>query len=274
MKTRQNESVPSGTYAGKAVVLSDTEFEGLPQPVISYGADLQDGEILPFHHHRRAQLVYASQGVITVATREAAYVVPPQRAVWMPAGVEHRIDAHRAVAIRSLYVEPDAARRAPQKACVLQVSPLLRELILSMVAWGNDYDADSPQARLMQVILDQIPAQPSATLTLPMPSDPRLLRITRGLIANPADTRGLADWAQTVGASKRTLNRRFRDQTSMSFRGWRQQCRLLRGLEMLAAGDSVTRVALELGYEHSSAYIAMFRRCLGTTPLRYLQRQE
>ena len=151
---------------------------------------------------------------------------------------------------------------------------MLRELILAMVALGNDYQHDSPQARLMQVILDQIPAQPVATLSLPMPSDSRLLRITRGLIANPGDARGLADWAQIVGASQRTLNRRFQDQTAMSFRDWRQQCRLLRGLEMLAAGDNVTRVALELGYEHSSAFIAMFRRCLGTTPLRYLQRQQ
>ncbi len=93
----------------------------------------------------------------------------------------------------------------------------------------------------------------------------------RGLIRNPADKRGLSEWAQTVGASKRTLNRRFQDETNMSFQDWRQQCRLLRGLEMLVAGDSVTRVALELGYEHSSAFIVMFKRCLGSTPRRYLQ---
>jgi AraC-like DNA-binding protein len=85
----------------------------------------------------------------------------------------------------------------------------------------------------------------------------------RGLIQNPADKRGLGEWAQFVGASKRTLNRRFQD--------WRQQCQLLRGLEMLVAGDSVTRVALELGYEHSNALIVMFKRCLGSTPRRYLQ---
>ena len=263
MKTRQ-----------KLSPLTDAEFDALPQPVISYGAELKDGEVLPFHRHRRAQLVYASAGVITVTTRSAAYVVPPQRAVWMPAGIEHRINAHRTVAMHSLYVEAEAARRAPQNPCVLQVSPLLRELIISMVAQGNDYQHDSPQARLMQVILDQIPAQPVTSLALSMPRDPRLLRIARGLIDNPADSRSLQAWAQIVGASKRTLNRRFSAETSMSFRDWRQQCRLLRGLELLSAGDSVTRVALELGYEHSSAFIAMFKRCLGTTPLRYLQQQD
>ena len=254
--------------------LSDAEFEDLPQPVIAYGAELKAGDVLPFHCHRRAQLVYASRGVITVATRSAAFVVPPQRAVWMPAQVEHRINAHHAVAMRSLYVEPEMAGQAPREPCVLQVSPLLRELILTMVAWGNTYASNSPQEHLMQVILDQLQTQPAAELALPMPSDPRLLRIARGLIDNPADKRGLDEWAQVVGASKRTLNRRFQAQTAMSFRDWRQQCRLLRGLEMLSNGDNVTRVALELGYEHSSAFIAMFKRCLGSTPRRYLRQND
>jgi AraC-like DNA-binding protein len=258
----------------KHTQLTDAEFEALPQPIISYGAELKDGEVLPFHSHRRAQLVYASRGVITVATREAAFVVPPQRAVWMPAEVEHRINAHRAVAMQSLYVEPEMALHAPVEPCVLQVSPLLRELIITMVAQGNDYAPDSPQERLMQVILDQIPTQSAAALTLPMPQDARLLKIARDLIQNPADKRRLSEWAQTVGASKRTLNRRFQTETNMSFQDWRQQCRLLRGLEMLVAGDSVTRVALELGYEHGSAYIAMFKRCLGSTPRRYLQNKN
>ena len=249
------------------------EFEARPQPVISWGSNLRPGEVLPFHSHRRAQLVYASQGLITVATRDSAYVVPPQRAVWMPAGVEHRIHAHRAVAMRSLYFEPEIALGSPPAPCVLQVSPLFRELILSMVAQGNDYADDSPQARLMQVILDQVEAQPSPDLALPIPVDRRLTHIVQALIDDPADERGLGDWARAVGASQRTLNRRFLEETGMSFRDWRQRCRLLRGLELLANGDSVTRVALELGYQHPSAFIAMFRRCLGSTPLQYLQRR-
>ena len=252
----------------------DAAFEQQPQPVISYGAELNAGEVLPFHHHRRAQLVYAIRGVITVATRHAAFVIPPQRALWMPPGIEHRIDAHQAVAMRSLYIEPEAARNAPTEVAVLQVSPLLRELVIAMVELGNDYPPEGPQARLMQVILDQITTQPVAALSLPMPADPRLLRIARGLIGDPGDRRGLEQWAEFVGASKRTLNRRFLAETGLSFKDWRQQCRLLRGLEMLAAGDSVTRTALELGYEHTSAFIAMFRRCLGCTPGTYLGRGD
>jgi AraC-like DNA-binding protein/mannose-6-phosphate isomerase-like protein (cupin superfamily) len=247
-------------------------LEALPQAVVAHGRELAAGETLPFHRHRRAQLVYASSGVMTVTTRSAAYVVPPQRAVWMPGGVEHRIDARSPVAMRTLYVESGAAD-LPANVCVLQVTPLLRELIVTAVATGPTYEPDSASSRVMSVILDQIGNQPVASLALPMPTDPRSLRVAQSLIENPADSRDLEKWARCVGASKRTLGRLFTAQTGMSFQAWRQQRRLLRALELLAMGDSVTTIALELGYDNTSAFIAMFRRCLGTTPTRYLSKQ-
>ncbi len=246
------------------------QLEDLPQSVIGYGRDLDKGDILPFHSHRRAQLVYASNGVMAVTTRSASYVVPPQRAVWMPGGVEHQIDARSAVAMRTLYIDPRAATGLPGEVCVLQVAPLLRELIVEAVTAGTGYDSDSPQSRIMSVILDQIRNQPVASLALPIPSDPRLSRLVRSLISNPADSRSLDEWANEVGASKRTLVRLFPAHTGMTFRDWRQQRRLLRAVELLTTGETVTSVALEVGYNNTSAFIAMFRRCLGTTPMRYL----
>jgi AraC-like DNA-binding protein len=246
-----------------------SQLEDLPQPIVAYGRDLAAGETLPFHHHRRAQLVYASYGVMTVATQLASYVVPPQRAVWMLAGVEHRICARSDVAMRTLYIDPCSAADLPTEVCVLQVTPLLRQLIITAVTSGPYYESDSPQSRIMLVILDQIRLQPVVSLALPTPTDPRLVRISQSLIENPADGRDLGEWAREVGASTRTLSRLFTAQTGMSFRAWRQQCRLHRALELLATGGSVTTIALELGYDNTSAFIAMFRRCLGTTPARY-----
>lgn len=238
--------------------------------VVAFGRELSAGMALPFHHHKRAQFVYASEGVMSVTTSTAAYVVPPQRAVWMPAGISHRIDARSRVSMRSLYIRTSDDSDFPAEVCVLQVAPLLRELVISAVAASPGYEPNSPQERLMAVILDQIRIQPVAALALPMPTDHRLQKIVQSLISNPADQRCLDEWAIMVGASKRTLVRLFPAQTGMSFGAWRQQRRLLRALELLAAGNTVTSVALEVGYENTSAFIAMFQRCLGETPSRYL----
>lgn len=247
-----------------------TRLEDLPQRVVPFGRDLAAGEVLPFHRHRRAQFVYSSTGVMTVTTARAAYVVPPQRAVWMPGGTEHRIDARSDVSMRSLYIETNEDDALPAEVRVLQVSTLLRELVVAAVDDGPEIAPDSPAARLAAVIVDQISAQPVASLALPIPTDPRLLRVVDGLMADPADPRDLAGWAAQAGASRRTLSRLFTAQTGMSFRAWRQQLRLHRALELLAGGRDVTTVAQDTGYDSTSAFIAMFRRCLGTTPARYL----
>ncbi|MEM7251267.1 MAG: helix-turn-helix transcriptional regulator [Pseudomonadota bacterium] len=247
-------------------------IEALPVPVVAYGRDLAPGDILPWHHHRRAQLVYGSNGIMAVTTPGAAYVVPPQRAVWVPGGVEHQIEARSAVTMRTLYLQPDEHRDLPTDVCVLQVTPLLRELLVEAVEAGPDYPPNSPQSRVMAVILDQICTQPVASLALPMPTEPRVLKVAQALMANPGDQRDLGEWASVVGASRRTLTRLFDRETGMSFRAWRQQLRVHRALELLAQGSGVTATAYDLGYENVSAFIAMFKRCLGATPVRYLAR--
>lgn len=247
------------------------DIEGLPQSVVAYGRDLDKGNILPFHSHQRGQIVYASKGIMIVTTRKDAYTVPPQRAVWMPPGVEHQINARSPVKMRTLYIDSEAAMDLPDEVYVLQVSLLLRELIVEAVTSGPGIEPDSPQSRIMSVILDQLPRQSIASLKLPLPLDPRLSRVTQALIDNPADPRDLDDFAKEVGASKRTLVRLFPGQTGMTFSEWRQQRRLSHALELLMTGESITSIALETGYDNASAFIAMFRRCLGTTPMRYLK---
>lgn len=248
-------------------------LESLPQPVVAYGRDLAAGEILPWHHHKRAQLVYASTGVMNVSTPSATYVVPPQQAVWVTGGIDHQIEARTSVAMRTVYVDTEAATALPAQVCVLDVTPLLRELIVTAVDNGPSYDHDSPQGRIAGVILDQIREKPAASLTLPMPSEPRTLRLVQGLLKDPADNRDLAVLASDVGASKRTMTRIFPKETGLSFRDWRQRLKVHRALELLVSGKSVTTIATELGYDNTSAFIAMFRRCLGVTPAQYLQRK-
>jgi len=245
------------------------ELERLPQTVVAYGRELVKGEVLPFHQHQRAQFVYASRGVMSVTTRTTFYIVPSQRAVWMPDHTEHQIEALSDVAMRTLYIDAKIQASLPNHACVLQVSPLLRELIITAVSEGPEYETESPQSRIMSVILDQIGTLPVVSLALPMPLDERLLKITKGILQNPADQRDLESWANQVGASKRTLIRLFHAEVGMSFSEWRQQRRIHRAIELLSTGLSVTTIALEVGYGNTSAFIAMFKRCLGTTPSNY-----
>lgn len=243
--------------------------EDIPRPVVGVAADWQHGEWIPRHRHRRAQLVYAASGVMTVSTRDGAWVVPPQRAVWLPGGTPHDIRMSGRVAMRTLYLEPDARDGLPGACCVVGVSPLLRELILRVVALPQPHPLGGAEERLVGVALDEIEATPVAPLHLPTPLDERPARVARALVAAPDSDRTLGEWARLAGASVRTLERLFRRDTGMSFGAWRRQLRLLRALERLAAGESVTAVSLALGYESPSAFIAMFRRQLGTTPGAY-----
>ncbi len=153
---------------------------------------------------------------------------------------------------------------------MLEVSLLLGELLVAVVEAGPTCAANTPQARMMGVILDQIVAQRIAALAVPMPSDHRLQRITDAPIFSPSDGRNLTDWPGSLGSNKRTLTQLFSTQAGMSFRASHQQWRLHRSVELLAARQSITVISREVGYESPSAIIAMFQRYLATTPSRFL----
>lgn len=254
-----------------ATPLLSIPVDEIPRPVVGVASDFEDGFVIPPHRHRRGQLVHASAGVMTVTTREGTWVVPPQRAVWVPGGVEHRIRMSGRVEMRTLYLSDRAAEGLPAGCRVVAVPPLLRELLLRVVAMPQPFPLGGAEERIAGVLLDEIRAMEVAPLHLPLPTDPRLRRVADLLIASPEDDRGLAAWARIAAASPRTLERLFQRETGMSFGAWRRQLRLLRALERLASGESVTEVGLALGYESTSAFIAMFRRNLGRTPGSYFR---
>ncbi len=214
-------------------------------------------------------LIYASAGVMSVHTSSGSWVVPPHRAVWVPAGMERSIEVSAGLAMRTLYFKPGVATSLPRDCCVVNVPPLLRELILHTIDIGMLNRAIPAHARLIGVLVDQLKALSTVPLQLPQPADPRARQVAALLEANPGEDAALAKLARQAGASTRTIERLFRAETKMTFAGWRERLRLLHALRLLAAGEAVTNVALELGYASPSAFIAMFRRALGTTPSRY-----
>ncbi len=251
--------------------VTDAFLASVPRPVVAVAGDYPPGHWITPHSHARAQLVYASAGVMMVTAGPGIWLVPPQRALWVPARLEHEIRMRGAVKMRTLYIDTEAVPGLPEACGVVVVSALLRELILLATTLPDDYALNGPDGRLMAVLLDQLKALPTVPLHLPQPRDRRLLRITESLQADPGDARSLEAWAAVAGASARTLARLFLRETGMSFRAWRHQARLLQALVWLAERKAVTSVALDLGYDSPSAFIAAFKRAFGVTPARYFR---
>jgi AraC-like DNA-binding protein len=229
------------------------------------------GHIIPLHFHDRDQIVYASRGVMTIRTETGTWVVPPHRAVWIPEGMPHTITMSGLVAMRTLYLKPRLARTLPRDCCVVNVSPLLRELVLHTCRLGALRKRTKSNEYLIGVILDQLDVVEMVPLQLPHLSDPRARRVADVFTTNPSDERRLAQICKGSGASRRTIERLFREEVGMTFGKWRQQLRLMHALRLLAEGAKVTHAALEAGYSTPSAFISMFRKSLGTTPTEYFK---
>jgi AraC-like DNA-binding protein len=218
------------------------------------------------HRHVWGQLIYAAAGLMRVRAGGMLWIVPPARAVWVPAGAEHEIRALGDFAMRTLYFPAGMVAHLAGECCALDVPPLLRELVLELVERCPIDDADGPAMRLAAVALDRIAAARTLPLQLPLPRDPRALRLAETLREDPANKADLAELARAAGASPRTVQRLFLAETGLPFIQWRQRLRLLHGAAALGEGKSVTEAGLEAGYSGTSAFIAAFRKHFGATP--------
>ena len=246
----------------------------LPSPVTALSYELGHGHVIPEHLHPEDQLVYACRGVMTVRTSAGTWVVPAQRAVWIPARTPHSILISGAVSMRTVYLRARLVRELPRTCCVVNVSPLLQHLVVHLCSVGKLSRRSKTQAHLIDVVIDQLETVQAVGLQLPSPSDPRAARVAAALQGNLDVSHSLAWACKQAGASKRTIERLFQQEARMSLGKWRQQLRLMRSLQLLAAGEKITSAALEAGYSTPSAFIAMFRKALGTTPRRYFEQTE
>jgi len=238
--------------------------------VTALAFELNHGHVIPEHVHPEDQLVYACRGVMTVRTSAGIWVVPAQRAVWVPARTPHSIVISGAVSMRTVYLRPGMVKL--QHGCgVMNVSPLLPHLILHLCTHQRLSRRSRIHANLIDVLIDQLETLAAVPLQLPSPSDPRAARVAATLLRNSGPAHSLAAACKQAGASKRTIERLFQQETHLSLGKWRQQLRLLRSLQLLAAGEKIAHAALEAGYSTPSAFIAMFKKALGTTPRRYFE---
>ena len=239
--------------------------------ITTLSRDYPPGHVVPLHFHDRDQLVYASRDVMTVRTSDGTWVVPTDRAVWIPATLPHTITMSGMVSMRTLYLRPRLAKALPRDCCVVNVSSLLKELILYACTFAGLKKTIKWQGHLIYVIISQLEAIQMIPLQLRNPSDPRALRIAEILLADPSDRRPLTRICKAAGAGKRTVERLFQEDVGLTFGKWRQQLRLMQAMRLLAEGAKVTHAALESGYSTPSAFISMFRKALGTTPTLYFK---
>ncbi|MCP1727590.1 AraC-like DNA-binding protein [Natronospira proteinivora] len=250
------------------------DYQDVPRPVAALSDEYSAGFLDPRHKHSRAQLIYASAGVMSVTTDEISAVVPPYRAVWVPGGVYHEVRCQSAVSVRTVYVDSSAHPDLPASCRVLEVSTLLRELIIEATVVPVEYDEDGRDGRVMALLLDEIASTPVAPLHIPMPRHERLLAVCRSIITDPGYWGTVDEWAEMARMSRRTFTRHFRKETGMSFSEWQQHVRLMDALSKLANGEQVTQVAFDVGYKSASAFTAMFHRTFGAPPLHYFNRKE
>jgi AraC-like DNA-binding protein len=231
-------------------------------------ATYYDGFHIKPHRHHWGQLIYAGSGVMRVSAGGALWIVPPARAVWVPAGTEHEIHGLGNFAMRTLYLIGQVNERLAGECCALEVTPLLRELILAAVELCPIDEEDERAMRLAEVTIDRIAEARALPLSLPLPRDPRALRLAERLLDEPALPDELAELARGAGASARTIQRLFLAETGLPFSQWRQRLRLLHAATLLGEGRSVTEAGLEAGYAGTSAFIAAFRKQFGVSPSR------
>ena len=252
----------------KPLTTNHLDFNELTQSLGIRAKDFKDGFIIESHVHQSHQLLYATKGVMRLQTEHKVWTVPSDRAVYIPAGTVHCVSMFGDVSMRTLYIDPGRSSLDRIELRVVQVTPLMRELICALGEEPVVYPPASRGEKIAQLIeleleLERAQDEP---FSIPLPVDPRLQTLCASLLANPAQRKTLDDWSVICGASVRTLSRLFEKDMGMSFRRWRQLIRFHRAIEALSQGKSIAQVAYQNGYKSPSAFSAAFHASMGQSP--------
>jgi len=230
------------------------------------------------HSHPWAQVAMSATGVIRMQAGHSTYLVPPTRALWIPPGVEHVVTVVEDADIRTLYVHPSARFLGPDtqtpfqrwpECRVLEMSPLLRELVAHLDTAPGPGHMDEREACLAALILDELRRAAPVRLGIELPDDKRLRQLCEAVLEAPARWATLEEWSREIGASPRTVARLFRSELGTSFVQWRQQVLLSHAVALAARKLPMATIAAELGYASASAFTAMVRRTLGAPPTQF-----
>lgn len=250
--------------------LAEADPDQSPRGVVAFGITAPTIELAQ-HRHRKAQLLFTRRGVLTCEVESGLWLVPPQRAIWIPSGMTHAIRSSGPIEGYNAFVDPPLVTGMPSRCCTISVTPLLRELLIRAAGLSLDYAEKGADAHLVALLLAEIAAAPIERLHLPMPENARLRQIVEGMMADPSRRGTVRSWASHAGLGERTLARLLARETGMSFGRWRQQLAIMIALRRIAEGASIQRTAADLGYESAGSFVTMFRKAMGVSPVRYMR---
>lgn len=239
-----------------------------PAPVIGIASTLNDHDS-GRHRHARGQLLFTRRGCTRITLADQLCLLPPSRAAWIPPQVVHRAVMQQSVDYRSIYLTPQLSSELPKQVAVIEVSPLLRAVLepMAMAAFDTDW-SQGKYAHLLGLCLIEMCDAVYQPMLLPLPRDKRLAALLSSSERLPPELQVLVT---QVGASSKTIGRIFQRETGMGYQQWRQQWRLMRAIELLATGRSISYSAFELGFASDSVFIAFFKSMTGTTPKAYFK---
>lgn len=245
-------------------------LQTVPRPIAAMAKSYPAGYPGHMHSHARAQFLYAESGSMRLTFDLGCWIIPPKRAVWLPANYLHQTGSIGPLEMRTLYVREDACPpEAPAIPRMLGVSQLLHELILRTVNMPIEYDETGQDCRIVEATLGEIDWTPIHPVSLPSLQDSRLRRMEKMLLQKPGDKSTLEQWSRRLAVAPRTLTRLLRKETALSFQVWRDHVRAFSAIAMLAEGEPLAAIADSLGYETAWSFTAMFKRVTGKAPSRY-----
>ncbi|WP_353118591.1 helix-turn-helix transcriptional regulator [Myroides odoratus] len=241
----------------------------IDQEVIGLASDLVQHDSGFHQHQEHAQILYAPSGCMTLLTRSHQVILPPQKLLYIPAGLEHRVTFRNVVTYRSIYLDISKLKLEPIALQVRVVSPLLAQIIERICWWEWEGEPTQKQQHILAVFWDEFLEAKEESYALDIPSDYRLQAYMMSFMLDKKMPPFLHEFAQYVGASEKTITRIFKRETNMTYQAWRQQWRVYRAIELLAENTSISEVSHQLEFSSNSAFIEFFKNHTGTTPAKY-----
>lgn len=242
-------------------------------PVVGY-TEIITNAVCASHSHPRAQLIYATSGVMNVVVKNKIWVVNPLQGLWIPGEMEHQVSFQKNVNLYSVFIDPSFSNTLPSTSFSFDISTFLKQLIFKIISFENNENPTASQKKIMDVFLDELALIQSSSTFLPTSNHTELKNILLLIMNDITCKYNIEHYANLACMSSRTLSRLFIKELGMNFSDWRIRLKLLEAIKRLGEKQPIKEIAFDLGYETTSAFIYMFKKNLGTTPSNYIQENK